>query len=421
MTFTPTEPASARLYFLDWLRILAFFLLIAYHTGMYYVSWDWHVKSAVTIDAIEPLMMLSSPWRMGLLFLIAGVAASHLLPKLGARDFVRQRSVRLLLPLLFGMLVIVPPQAWIEVIDRGGYRIGYLEFMGRYLSAYQGFCKDGDSLLLPTWNHLWFLPYLWTYSMLLAAASCLAGAWMERAAAALGSVLRGWWIVIVPALVLGSVRILLAYRFPTTHALIDDWYSHAIYGFLFLLGALLGRKRDFWPRLEPLRWPALAIFIVCWASMVVYYELPYQTRSTPDMWAIDNIMLMVGGWCCWSAIVAVCGFAYRHLNHDSTRRRYLTGAVFPIYILHQTLIVTLAFALKPVGLPPAIEAPMLMAVTLCLSFAGFAIARRSSLLRPLLGIGRDSGGVDKPATSTRSTTACPTASRTEQGAATSPN
>ena len=71
---TPTSPAS-RLFFLDWIRIFAFFVLIFYHVGMYYVSWGWHVKSPYASDTIEPLMMMSAPWRLGLLFMISGVAS----------------------------------------------------------------------------------------------------------------------------------------------------------------------------------------------------------------------------------------------------------------------------------------------------------------------------------------------------------
>jgi hypothetical protein len=48
-----------RRYDLDWVRIGAFMLLILYHVGMYYVTWDWHVKSPDASHAIEPLMMLS--------------------------------------------------------------------------------------------------------------------------------------------------------------------------------------------------------------------------------------------------------------------------------------------------------------------------------------------------------------------------
>ncbi|HEX8613129.1 MAG TPA: acyltransferase family protein [Telluria sp.] len=114
-------PSPARLWFLDWVRIIAFFVLILYHVGMYYVTWDWHVKSPFASPAIEPLMLLSSPWRLGLLFMVSGVASSLMLAKAGAARFLGQRSVRLLVPLVFGMLVIVPPQAYLEVVEKVAY------------------------------------------------------------------------------------------------------------------------------------------------------------------------------------------------------------------------------------------------------------------------------------------------------------
>src|SRR5580692_1302031 len=87
-----------RRYDLDWVRIGAFMLLIFYHVGMYYVTWDWHVKSPHASSAIEPLMMLTSPWRLSLLFLVSGVATAHLLAR-GRGNFMRSRSARLLIPL----------------------------------------------------------------------------------------------------------------------------------------------------------------------------------------------------------------------------------------------------------------------------------------------------------------------------------
>src|ERR1700730_9266332 len=97
-----------RRFDLDWVRIGAFMLLIFYHVGMYYVTWDWHVKSPSASPAIEPLMMLSSPSRLSVLSLIAGVATGYLLDREGGRGFLGRRSVRLLVPLIFGMAVVVP-------------------------------------------------------------------------------------------------------------------------------------------------------------------------------------------------------------------------------------------------------------------------------------------------------------------------
>jgi peptidoglycan/LPS O-acetylase OafA/YrhL len=91
--------------------------------------------------------------------------------------------------------------------------------------------------------------------------------------------------------------------------------------------------------------------------------------------------------CEWSAIVAVCGFARRHLQFDSARRRYLTQAVFPLYLMHQTVIVVLAHAIKPAGIAAPIEAMILIVLTFVSGFAVFEVARRVPLLRPLFGVG----------------------------------
>jgi glucans biosynthesis protein C len=111
-----THDLTARRYDLDWVRIGAFLLLLLYHVGMYYVTWDWHVKSPHASTAIEALMPLTSPWRLSLLFLVSGVATGYLLERQGVPKFLGRRSVRLLVPLVFGMLVIVPPQSYLEVV-----------------------------------------------------------------------------------------------------------------------------------------------------------------------------------------------------------------------------------------------------------------------------------------------------------------
>jgi glucan biosynthesis protein C len=97
-------------------------------------------------------------------------------------------------------------------------------------------------------------------------------------------------------------------------------------------------------------------------------------------------MRVVYAACIWCAIVAACGFAHRHLNFDSPTRRYLATAVFPVYILHQTLIVSIAHLIKPSKIAPAIEGPMLIVLTLCISFAVAEVVRRCRPLQPFFGI-----------------------------------
>jgi len=376
-----------RLYFLDWIRIFAFCVLIFYHTGMYYVSWDWHVKSPFASDAIEPLMILSSPWRLGLLFMISGAATAFMLQKWRVSTLLRQRSWRLLLPLLFSMFVIVPPQAYFEVVEKVAYQGGYAEFMRLYVSSYHGFCRGSDCLRMPTWNHLWFVAYLWAYTMLGGLLAWLLGARLKTMSDGLGRMLQGWRIVVLPVAVLAAVRFALADSFPTTHALVDDWYSHAQYFFLFVLGALLATQAAFWHRVEALRWTSLALWLASWALIVCYWSIPEALAGTPEVSQWKPLMRTVYCLCQWAPILTVCGFGLRHLNFDSAKRRYLTEAVFPVYILHQTLIVSMAHWLKPVRLAPATEGLILVVLTFTISFGIFEVVRRIAVLRPLFGLG----------------------------------
>lgn len=380
------HPPSQRLYFLDWVRIIAFLLLIVYHVGMYYVSWDWHVKSPFASDTIEPFMMLSSPWRLSLLFLVSGVASSFILSKVKPASFMHQRSFRLLVPLLFGMLVIVPPQPYFEVIEKVAYQGSYADFMQLYVSGYGEFCRKQDCLDLPTWNHLWFVAYLWVYTLVLGMMIMALGTRFERIASIVAGWLNGWKLLVLPAAALALVRLALLPHFPTTHGLVDDWYNHANYLLLFVLGALLARQRQVWRSMDALRWTALGIAFASWGCLIVYFSLPEELSLRPDLHPWRLLMRSVYALCAWCAIVAACGFAHRHLDFDGPARRYLTEAVFPVYILHQTLIVSIAHLIKPAKIAPGTEGLALVILTLCISFGAFELIRRVALLRPLFGL-----------------------------------
>jgi surface polysaccharide O-acyltransferase-like enzyme len=393
-----TATASNRLYFLDWIRIFAFFVLIFYHTGMYYVTWDWHVKSPHASDAIEPLMILSSPWRLGLLFMISGVATAFMLKKIRVGTLLRQRSWRLLVPLVFGMLVIVPPQAYFEVVEKVAYKGGYGEFMRLYITSYKGFCRGDDCLDMPTWNHLWFVAYLWVYTMIIGGTVwAVGGARFQACADALGRLLTGWKIIVLPAAVLAIARFALADRYPATHGLFDDWYNHSQYFFLFVLGAMLAMQHGFWAKVDGLRWTSLGLWLASWALIVIYWAIPEALHATPEVAQWKPVMRSIYCLGQWAPMLAICGFGHRHLAFDSAKRRYLTEAVFPVYILHQTLIVSMAHWLKPVKLAPGIEGVFLIVLTFAISFGVFEVVRRIAVLRPLFGLGRKPSAQAEPA------------------------
>ena len=379
------EEMGPRRYDLDWVRIGAFMLLILYHVGMYYVTWDWQVKSPHASARIEPLMMLSSPWRLSLLFLVSGVATGYLLARQGSNNFLGLRSTRLLIPLVFGVLVIVPPQSYFEVVEKFRYAGGLAEFYRLYITGFHGFCRGGDCLILPTWNHLWFVAYLWVYTAVLYFAVRIAPPvipWLRRLA---DRRLSGAGILLWPLAYLCAIRLGLAPRFPANHALIGDWYNHALYFGVFLLGFALAGARGAWGSLERSRWITLGLAVLGWAFLIAYFGAYSDDADIPPL-ALRLFARCIYGAEQWLAIAAIVGFAHRHLTHDNAARRYLTSAIFPVYILHQTVIVVVAHALKPSHLYPPVEAVLLVLVTAATCFLSYEVIRRVRLLRPLFGL-----------------------------------
>lgn len=375
----------SRRFDLDWVRVCAFGLLVLYHVGMYYVSWDWHVKSPFASPALEPFMLLSSPWRLSLLFLVSGAATAFLLGK-GEPGALRRRSWRLLVPLLFGMLVVVPPQSYYEVVEKlpGGYSEGYLAFWGRYLTADPTFCRDGDCLDVPTWNHLWFVAYLWVYTMVLGVALGLAPHGMARLGGRVTARLDGIGLLLWPALALAAVRMALVGRFESTHGLVDDWYNHAQYLPMFLLGFWLARADAVWARIGQLRWQALVLALASYGFLAWYFSHFGDENPPGDL--LRSFQRAAWGLNQWAGITAVLGFAHRLAPGDSPALRYLSAAVFPVYILHQTVIVVLAHRLQPIGMPPAVEGLLLVLATFALCFGAYEVIRRMAWLRPLFGL-----------------------------------
>ena len=128
-THTLPDPTSGRHYGMDWLRIGAFALLILYHVGMGFVPWDWHVKwTSISETARLPMLALNG-WRLALLFVVSGYASAALLAKSQRLPFLKSRTARLMVPTVFAMIVIIPPQVWIDLMYNHGYAKDYASFV----------------------------------------------------------------------------------------------------------------------------------------------------------------------------------------------------------------------------------------------------------------------------------------------------
>lgn len=391
---TTTTSSFDRRYDLDWIRVGAFFLLILYHVGMFYVPWDWHVKSPHPVEALEPLMQLTNPWRLTLLFLVSGAATRFMADKVTVGKLITARIARLLPPLVFAMFVIVPPQSYFQVIEYAaahpGWATGfeyYGEFWLKYATASGQWCgpDEGKCLVTPTWNHMWFVAYLLVYSLVLALLLRISPRLGDRLQAGLERVLKGIGLLIWPVVYLALTRIVLLPLFEISHALTDDWYNHAVSFAAFLLGFGLAKSEVLRGRLVSVRWTALALALVCWAGWASYAWV-YRADDANPPEALRLVMRCVYATDQWCAIAAILGFGAKHLNRDAPVLRYLTLAVFPLYIVHQTLIVVLAHHLAALGLAQGQEAGLLVVATFAGCFGCYEVVRRIPIVRWLFGL-----------------------------------
>jgi glucans biosynthesis protein C len=383
-------PHSDRHYGLDWLRIAAFGLLIAYHVGMVFAPWPWVIKSNPTYPALVGPMAVLTPWRLPLLFAIAGYASRKLFARAGtARAFLGQRNLRLLLPLAFGVLVLLPPEVWVRA-RLAGYGGDLIRFW-----AVDGW-RPGTPWGLPQWEHLWFVLYLWAYTVLLAGLVGWRGAdWWQARAEWLTTGRRLVWCS-PAALVIAKLAMLFVV--PEEQGLFRDWTAHAEYLPIFLWGFALGGSPALWEAVGR-AWRASALLAVAGGAVVLWVELTWQGAHVPPhaVMALDRAARLLMAW---SACVALFHLADRWLDRDAPARRGLGEAVFPFYLVHHPVLVLLAWATLPLGLPPVAEFVLLLAGTGAGCAAFYLAGREIAWLRPLIGLAprpRDLVGSRAPA------------------------
>jgi hypothetical protein len=165
---------------------------------------------------------------------------------------------------------------------------------------------------------------------------------------------------------------------------VDDWYLHAVYFPGFLLGFALAKHDAFFEAAMRWRWLFLGL------ALAAYATLRMSILTWPDDPTPEGVVVMERGLReaqAWGAILAAFGFGYRHLRgHDGPIRLTLTEAVFPFYLLHQTIIVVLAYHLDKIGLPLAFEVTVLITLTLLGCWLGYVLAARISWLRVWFGL-----------------------------------
>jgi hypothetical protein len=230
----------------------------------------------------------------------------------------------------------------------------------------------------PHWdvNHLWYLRSLWQYSIaLIVLLPLLNSRWVSCACQWLFKQHIALIIVVlcIPVLIIQITWAQETNRYPL--------------GFIFLLyGYLIGWQNNFWQQLKANVKALLVSFVVLTIIVLFFYNTVWLNQDD----STSPLLLLIGR-ICYSlmrvvGLLIVLALAYKYLNKKSSLLSYFNNAVYPFYILHQTIIIVLAYNLTPLALGPIIEPLVVIALTIFLCFACFEVIRRIDLLKPLFGV-----------------------------------
>lgn len=369
---------TTRRYDIDWLRVLAFCLLILFHTGMFFNYWGWHVKNNVQTRIVQYPMIFTSQWRMALLFMISGMGVYWALQRRTPGQFLGERAKRILLPLVFGMLVIVPPQIYFERLTQGEV-LSYAQFYPRVLD-FRPYPKGDFS-----WHHLWYLAYLFVY--------CVAGLPFFLFLRTKTGERLTRWIGQLAANPLALIALPVAWhwlaeywwdgKYPTTNDFIHDWRQHWHYFSLFLTGYVFCTQAVFWETLVRYRHMLLTVVIVLTTVLYAFFWIDRPQLSDTARYGF-LALTTTNSWC---VLLTLFAFAYRYLRFSNRFLVYANEAVYPFYILHQTITVSAGYYLAPLAMPWFLKFWLLAGITFggCFVLYHFVI-RRFAVTRVLFGL-----------------------------------
>ncbi len=323
---------SERQYFIDWLRIILIFSVFLYHIGMFFNVWGWHVKNPTQYGGmLSSIMIFLSKWRMPLLFLISGAGTYYALGKRSPGKYLKERSLRLMIPFLAGIFILVPVQVYLEKAD------SYSSLLSFYPQMFDGIYPTGNF----SWHHLWFILYLFVISLIMtpflklfrSRAYLRFSIWLEGLAS------RPLSLNVFVVFLIVS-QLLLRPLFPEdTHALVNDWAAMAFYIIFFLAGFMLLSNKNI---IESIRRQKNMFLAEAVIATVFMFSSPhiFGDESMADMaWGISGIFLA------WSCGLAAIGYAKQYLNSDNRFRKVANEAIYPFYLLHQPVILVLGFLL----------------------------------------------------------------------------
>ncbi|MFZ0546816.1 MAG: acyltransferase family protein [Candidatus Promineifilaceae bacterium] len=375
------EGGAVRRYELDWLRVIAIFLVFVFHSGRFFDPSDWHVKSSVTYPQLEPLGVFIVSWIMPLIFVISGASVFFASGKSGSGKFLQSKVARLLVPLTFAAFTHLPLQVYLERVSHHQFTGSFWAFLPHYFEGIYGW-NNGNFAI--TGMHLWYLWLLFLFTMVFAPLFSWArhgnGRFVLKRVGDFLALPGLVYLLFVP------VYLFMNWLNPNKGVgqLILGGWSFLLFIPFYLAGFVLYSHDGLVDRIRRQRWISLVGGLLC----MVFLYLQISDSGIP-LWGTDRYRVLTSVYCLnsWFWILAFLGFAQQHLTFQNPFLKYANEAVLPFYIMHQTVLLVVGYIVLQQGLPDAVDYVVIAAVSLTIIMVLYEfVIRRINILRLLFGM-----------------------------------
>ena len=413
---------------LDAMGLLVVVGLVFFHSAQIFYYADFFVKNEPpNIQSVSQLVStllvaFAGLWGMPLLFLIAGLAIWYSLRKRSAGQFALERTRRLVIPLVVGTLLLVPPIVYYGQKSDPAYQETYLQFLPRFFNVqlsidFPRFLTGAPPDELFTIGHLWFLEYLFVFTLVLLPLWLFlrrpAG---QRLVDRFGDFCTLPWAIFSLALPIVIIEAALGTEFA------GGWNRYAyipflIYGFLMAADGRLGRA------FQRHRRSALILGLV---ALLLYFAGSYKLGPAVQLdpqteYDLAHVLFrLLKGFAGWFWVVVIMGLAVgvgqkqsrgvgqkrpqggtepgrdSQSEPSATPRRpslldrvagYAGEAQLPFYVLHMTPIVVIGFYVVQWDVNALVKYGVIVLATLGVVLVVYDIGvRRTRLTRFLFGM-----------------------------------
>ena len=343
---------SERWYWLDWLRVLAMGTIFLFHSSRPFdISAPWHVMNSTWDLGFTLFDSFISGWIMPLFFVISGIAVYSSLARRSASEFARDRLERLIIPFIYGLFFILPVNVYYDVVFHGYFVGDFLSFyLGPYFTKAFPFSVNFSSTYFANSNqgvYLWYLFWLFVFSLVTVNIfKWLAKEETRNRLSKLNAVCNrrgGILLLAVPVILVNIAAVPPFFVFPSGYG---GW-KLPTYLVLFITAYVIATNPRFEEAIEKNRLPTLllgiltSLLILAVTAITVGEPTGSGSGSGIDAYyVVVSTVWALNGWC-W--VTAIIGFGRKHLSFDHKYLKVSNELVLPFYILHQSVIVAVAF------------------------------------------------------------------------------